>query len=197
MAERHRTRVSRSTLDVVDTEGTECVVSDGDVLELEVPLDPDAKIVNLMVMASKGGRECKLNSMVSMSIDDVQGMQNHMRETVDQGLEELASKQGKGGLPPAPPSTKAPPIETAFAKSAPPPDPAGAAEIDQQLKVSEQSEQEVVGQAGSDTAGSPIGALDSASNRPPTVSLGQTIAEVTAVLGPPATVIDMGPKKIG
>jgi hypothetical protein len=196
LAEGHHVFVAGSTMDVVDTAGVECVVSDGDVLELEVPLDPDATVVNLMVLASKGGRECKLNSMVSMALTDVQAMQNHMRESVDQGLEELASKQGKDGLPAAPPSAKTPPVETAFARSAPPPDPSGAADIDQQLQQSEHIEQQVIGEAGPEGSGSAIGALDSSRFGPPTISVGQSIAEVTSTLGPPQTVIDLGARKI-
>jgi hypothetical protein len=32
-------------------------------------------------------------------LTDLQEMQNHMRETIDQGLQDLQAKQGKGGLP--------------------------------------------------------------------------------------------------
>jgi hypothetical protein len=48
-------------------------------------------------------------------------MQNHMRETVDQGMAELQTKQGTNGLPPAPASATAPPVVAAIAENAPPP----------------------------------------------------------------------------
>ena len=55
-------------------------------------------------MASKGGNECQKSSTVTVQLTDLQEMQNSMRETIDQGLQDLQAKQGKGGLPPAPPS---------------------------------------------------------------------------------------------
>jgi hypothetical protein len=196
LADNHRhVFVAGTTLDVVDDGGAECVISDGDALELEVPLDPDATVVNLMVLSSKGGRECKASSMVSMALNDVQDMQNHMRESVDQGMQELASKQGQGGLPAAPPSAKAPPVDVAFAKQAPPPDPKVAMDINQQLQEADQSEQEVTGQARLE-AGPADSTLASPGGAPATVSRGQSIDDVTAALGQPMTVIDLGSKKI-
>ena len=111
-----------SALDVVDASGSECALSDGDVLKMVMPPPPSATDVNLMVLATKGGLECRRSAMVTISFADLQDMQNHMRETIDQGLQELQEKQGKSGLPPAPPSAMAPPVNTAFAQDAPPPD---------------------------------------------------------------------------
>src|ERR1035437_5235820 len=65
----------------------------------------------------------------TLALSDLQEMQNHMRETIDQGLKELQAKQGKGGLPAAPPSATTAPEEVAFAKDAPPLDPNGSTEI--------------------------------------------------------------------
>ena len=115
-----------------------------------------------------------------------------MRETIDQGLKELQAKQGKGGLPAAPPSATTAPEEVAFAKDAPPLDPNGSTEINQQLKQADQSEHEVIGQAQQET-GTTSPAVAAGSS---TISLGQSINQVTSVLGPPVTVIDLGPKKI-
>ena len=50
---------------------------------------------------------------VSVTMADLQDMQNHMRETIDQGMGELQAKQGKGGLPALPPSANVPPAKPA------------------------------------------------------------------------------------
>jgi DNA-binding NtrC family response regulator len=47
------------------------------------------------------------------------------RATIDQGLGELQSKQGKGGLPALPTAAAKPPVQSGFAAIAPPPDPNG------------------------------------------------------------------------
>jgi hypothetical protein len=70
-----------------------------------------------------------------------------MRETIDRGMAEMQAKQGKGGLPAAPPSAITAPSAAAFAQLAPPPDPNAATEINQQLQAADQSEQDVTTQA--------------------------------------------------
>ena len=58
-----------------------------------------------------------------VGVADLQDMQNHMREMVDQGLAELQKKQGQNGIPAVPAAANAPPTQTAYAAIAPPPDP--------------------------------------------------------------------------
>ncbi len=143
--------VTGSALDVVDDSGAECALSDGDVLQLTSPLtDPNATAASLVVLSSKGRRECAKSATVTVALADLQEMQNHMRETIDRGMEELQQKQGKGGIPAAPPSATAPPTTAAFAAVAPPPDPNDAAEINNQMKAADQSEQDVTSQAAQD-----------------------------------------------
>ena len=74
-------------------------------------------------MASKGGKECAKYSAVSVQLTDLQEMQNQMRSTIDQGLQELQAKQGKDGLPDAPSSALAKPVQAEYAAVAPPPNP--------------------------------------------------------------------------
>jgi hypothetical protein len=184
--------VAGRSLDVFDANGRECAISDGDALQLQTPPPPDATSANLVVLSSKGGQECPKSDTVTIALSDLQEMQNHMRETIDQGLQELQAKQGNGGLPAAPPSAKAAPVEVAFAKDAPPSDPNGANEVSQQLTQADQSEHEVVGQIQQETGTTSPAVAAS----PSTISLGQSIDQVTSVLGPPVTVIDLGAKKI-
>ena len=141
------------------------------------------------------------------TVADLQEMQNHMRETIDKGLQELQAKQGTGGLPPAPPSAQAPPVQTAFAQAAPPPPPNGEADVNQQLTAADQAEQEA------NQPASPIGAVTPAAGAaltpmapPPSpdaapaatinIAVGQSIDQVTAALGAPVAIVDLGPKKI-
>jgi hypothetical protein len=126
---------------------------------------------------------------------DLQDMQNHMRETIDQGLGDLQSKQGQGGLPAAPPSAKGPPVQSAFVAAAPAADPNVAAELKQQTQEADLAEREVASAVLPSPPGvsSPTSAAPSA---PVRISVGQTIDEVTAALGQPKSVVDLGAKKI-
>jgi hypothetical protein len=176
-------------LDVVDAGGNECAISQGDALQLTAQNDPNATAINLAVLASKGGKECPKGDTVAVQLQDLQDMQNHMRETVDQGLQELQKKQGTGGLPAAPAAARAAPVESAMASSAPPPpsEQEVAGELSAESKDADAAEKEAAGDTG--------GAA-SASAEPPTVGLGQTPDQVTAALGQPKTIMNLGPKKI-
>lgn len=195
---RSHTFVAGDSLDVVDASGAECALSDGDVLQFSGPPPADNQTdVNVMVVASKGGRECQRSATVTVAVTDLQEMQNHLRETIDQGMQELQAKQGTGGLPAAPPSAQAPPAQTQFAAVAPPPEPNGAADVNQQLTQADQADQEAA-QASPAGSGPPAGSAPPAPAPTQTVNiaLGQTIDQVTSSLGPPVAIIDLGAKKI-
>jgi hypothetical protein len=128
-------------LNVISAAG-ECSITEGDVIQLTGQTAPNAVDANLMVLATKGN-DCPKYSIVSVGLADLQEMQNHMRETIDQGLAELQSKQGKGGLPTAPAAAMKPPVQTEFAAIAPPPDPNAGADIKQQAAEADQLDQEV------------------------------------------------------
>jgi hypothetical protein len=190
-------------LDVTDaSSGKECHVSDGDALQLQTPPAADATAANLLVKASKGGVECAPGSTVAVNLTDLQEMQNHMRENIDVGLKELQAKQGKGGLPQAPPSAQTAPAQPQYAAVAPPPNPQDVADIQDQNKQADQAEQEVAsaapvgGPSDSAAAPAPIAPPPPPSGPPPTIALGQTVDQVTAGMGQPTRVIDLGTKKI-
>jgi hypothetical protein len=182
-----------SDLDVADSFGAECALSGGDVLELTSPPPADAQVAELLVLSSKSGQECQKSDTVSVALNDLQDMQNHMRETIDQGMRELQAKQGRGGLPQAPPSAQAPPVDTPFAQAAPPTDPNGAREVSQQLQQADAAEQEVVAQSQQESGSDNSPSHDTV---PETISLGQTIDQVTSSLGQPIRVFDLGAKQI-
>jgi len=188
-------------LDVVDAGGNECAISEGDALQLATGNAADATSINLVVLSNKGGKECPKGDTVAVALQDLQDMQNHMRETVDQGMQELQKKQGSGGLPPAPASAKTPPVETVVATNAPPapPEKEVAAEIDQQSKEADSAEKEAAANETTEPAKDTDGAANTDAPPPaeaPTVSIGQSIDDVTAALGNPKNIVDLGAKKI-
>jgi hypothetical protein len=140
--------VVSSTLDVSDSTGQSCVVTEGDVLQLQTPPPQNASAGFLNVLASKG-QDCSKGAVVTVAFQDLQEMQNHMRETIDGGLDQLQAKAGQGGLPAAPPGANAPPVQSAFAPIAPPPDPNVASELSQQAGEAARTEQQVVNEANS------------------------------------------------
>ena len=133
-------------LDVPSADG-ECSVTEGDVLQLVRPIAPGAPAADLTVLASKG-QDCSKGALVQVQVADLQDMQNHMRETLDQGLAELKEKQGQGGMPAAPQSATAAPQQTAYAAIAPPPDPNVSTELSKQTKDAAQAEQDVLRDPG-------------------------------------------------
>ena len=179
--------VAGTDLDVVDSAGSECALSEGDALQLNGQTAADAQAANLVVLASKGGRECPKGDLVSVGFQDLQDMQNHMRQTIDQGMQDLQAKQGKGGLPAAPSAARAAPVKAAYAAAAPPPDPNAANDIQQESQEADQAEKET----GEAPASIPVPAAP-----PAEISVGQTIDQVTAALGQPKDIVNLGAKKI-
>jgi hypothetical protein len=167
--------------------GGECALSEGDVLQLGAGAPRDAESAGVVVLASKG-RDCRKGTLVSVQWQELVEMQNHMRETLDRGLEELRAKQGQGGLPTLPASAASAPAQAPFAAQAPPPEANVAAELRQESEQANQTEQQVVGEASAPQAGAPAPAAR--------IGLGQSIDSVALTLGEPQKVVDLGAKKI-
>jgi hypothetical protein len=193
--------VAGKEVDVLDSGGQECALTDGDVVQVTTPPGDTDTTAKVLVLSSKGGQDCRRNATVEIALDDLQEMNNQMREKLDQGLQELQAKQGQGGLPKAPPSALAPPVNALVAENAPPPDPNGAQEIAQQAQLSTTAEQEVLGAAGGGPSDASIAAAGgaaapAAAAAPPEVSLGWTIGQVEQAWGPPARRQPVGGKMI-
>ena len=167
----------------VSSSGGACMVTGGDVLQLYGAPPPTAVSADVVVLASKGA-ECRRGSIASVQIQDLQEMQNDMRATIDQGLADFQARHGKGGLPALPPSA-AGVVNASFADSVTP-DANVATELTQVAQEADRTEQDVVSQMDA-TAGS---------KGPVTISFGQTIEEVVAILSQPEKVVDLGAKKI-
>ena len=103
-------------------DGEECSLTSGDVItRIDDTPDKDNK-VTVRVTSSKKA-DCSAGVKVAVDVDDLQEMHNHFQEQIDDGLKELADKQGKNGLPasPAPqarenPDAKADPDKNAQAE---------------------------------------------------------------------------------
>ena len=95
-----RTFVVNNAITLV-SDGQECELTGGDVLT-RLTDTPDAKQkVTASVQASKKG-ECSEGKQVLVSVDDLQEMHNHFVEQLNNGMKELAAKQGTNGMPKAP-----------------------------------------------------------------------------------------------
>ena len=175
--------VASSSL-MVDDRGPGCAITEGDVLQL-MPGQSNGPAADVVVRASKS-TDCRRGGVVSVQLQDLQEMQNHDREILDQGLAELQSRQGRGGLPALPAAAAAAPVAAPIA-AAVQPDANVATELNQAAQEADTGEQAVINQSaapGGNAAG------------PVTITLGQSIADVESMNGKPDKVIDLGAKKI-
>ena len=172
-------------LDVASVTGQPCSVTEGDVLQMVGAPSPGAGDARVVVLASKS-QDCVSRSVVSVPVPALVEMQNRMRETVDQGLQNLQSRQGQGGLPTLPSDAAAPPVDAPYAGEAKA-DPNVADELRTTSQEAAQGEQEVVSQT-TGQKGAPAA--------PVRIALGQTMDNVVAALGTPLETVDLGSKKI-
>jgi hypothetical protein len=181
--------VVSAALDVPADAGGTCGITEGDVLQLNPGTPANSSAAPMVVLASKG-QDCQRGASVQVGIADLQDMQNHMRETIDQGLGDLRAKQGQSGIPAAPAGAAAAPVETGFAQIAPPDDPNVKAELSNTAKEGDQADRQALSEAG----GPNNEGTDAAPSK--NIEVGQTTDEVIAILGQPSKVVDMGSKKI-
>jgi hypothetical protein len=179
-------------MDLTSSTGQECLVTPGDVLQLRTPPAPTAAEANLVVLASKGGPECAKSSTVTVAMNDLQDLQNHMRQTIDQGLGEVQKQEGKG-LPKAPASAATAVVKAAYIQDAPPAEINISIELAQQDKEADNAEHE----ANQEALGpAPPGASTASSAAPVEIAKGQTIAQVKVLMGEPKNVINVGTKQV-
>jgi hypothetical protein len=195
-----------STALTVTSAGTDCGLTEGDVLALNTPPAADAASADLRVLASKQS-DCLKGNVVSVELTDLQEMHNHLLSNIDKGMTEMKDHPGQGGLPAPPAEAISGTKQAPYAAAAPAADPNGAAELDQTAQQGVQAEQQVVAEAtGPDAAepagASPIGATASpvqsaaapASRGPQVIALGQTPQQVIAIKGQPTSKADMAGK---
>jgi len=122
----------------VSSNGQECQLTEGDVIKRtsETP-DGDNKVTAAVASAKKG--DCAVGQEIAVVVDDLQEMHNHFEEQLDNGLKELSSKQGTGGMPKAP-DTSTKPSDV----PPPPPDNTAAKTLEDQQQAADQTEAQVV-----------------------------------------------------
>ncbi len=97
----HHTFIVGSNVDTSTDDGDDCSLTAGDVIYRTGDTPDSDNNVAATVKSSKK-EDCAVGANISVDVDDLQEMHNHLRETLDAGLKDLASKQGKDGLPAAP-----------------------------------------------------------------------------------------------
>jgi hypothetical protein len=137
----YRTFVVDSSLDVVSVD-QECTLTPGDVITrvTDTP-DQNQKVVAKIWSSKKS--DCSAGRQITVAVEDLQEMQNHLNEQLDSGLQALANRQGTGGIPRAPDTTL-------IAGEVPPPvaDASAAQTLGAQEVVADQAEKDAAREAG-------------------------------------------------
>jgi len=177
---------------IVSASGQECGLTNGDVLQLNRAPSPDPAYANVQVLASKA-QDCATGQILPVQLADLQEMENHMRETIDQGLGELQAKQGQGNLPQIDPALRAE-TPAAYAADLPAPEPSAENELEQSARETASQEQAILQQAGQSAQVPPAPAPPGPG--PVTLSEGLTIAQVETIMGKPRQSAVVGTKTI-
>jgi len=125
----------------VQGDGQECQLTAGDVITRITDTPDDDRKVTVSVAASKKA-DCAAGKQVAVAVDDLQEMHNHFQEQLDNGMKDLSSKQGTGGLPKAPDATP-----TASDIAPPPPDASAEKALQDQQASADQVEAQVAKEA--------------------------------------------------
>src|SRR3984957_16336461 len=132
----------------VEADGEECALTQGDVITRLTDTPDEDQKVNVSVASSKKA-DCATGKTVAVAVDDLQEMQNHFQEQIDEGMKTLASKQGTSGLPKAPDTST-----VASDVPPPPPDKTAAKTLEDQDAEADKTELQVKQEAGSSGGGS-------------------------------------------
>jgi hypothetical protein len=100
--------VADQDLNVPTSDGDTCNLSAGDVVRLIATPPADATTADLIVANSRKG-DCFVGLQVTLTLENLQEMQNNFRAQIDDGLKTLHDQQGTNGLPAAPYPAIAPP----------------------------------------------------------------------------------------
>jgi hypothetical protein len=142
-----RTFMVSSDMSLVPDDGDECPLSQGDVIQRTTETPDGDGNVNVKVVASTKS-DCAVGKEGPVSTDDLQEMYNSFRESLKDGMGDLAKKNGTGGLP------KAPDTSTVNGDvPAPPPDKSAEKSLQDQQAAADQAETDAKQEAGSDSGG--------------------------------------------
>jgi hypothetical protein len=105
--------VLSTDLSVTTADQQTCALQAGDMLQVSSPATGDSSFVQLRVASSKR-MDCPAGILVSVSVPDIQEMQNNFQARIESGLEMLRSDQSLAGLPAPPPDVVAAPPRPAI-----------------------------------------------------------------------------------
>lgn len=125
----------------VSSNGQECQLTAGDVIKRTSDTPDEDRKVTAVISASKKS-DCAVGQEIAIGVDDLQEMHNKFEEQLDNGMKDLASKQGQNGLPKAP-ETKTIPSDV----PPPSPDNNAAKALQDQQSAADQTEAQVVKEA--------------------------------------------------
>jgi hypothetical protein len=196
------TLVAYSSLNA-DSGGQECTITESDVLHFDAAQPLSGTSANVQVVWSKPN-DCTTGSLVTLPIEQLQEMQNHMLEHMNQGLEQMQSQQGQNGLPRLGPGL-AGSHQAAYAAELPQPDPNVADELREQAQEADSAVNQLTDEAASAWAPPPpqpepqpqqVAAPTQLARRPITIVKNMPMEDVISALGQPTQVVDTGKKKI-
>jgi len=128
-------------LAVTTTDQQLCALQAGDTLQLMSPAAADSGLVELRVASSKR-RDCPAGVRVSVSLTDLQEMQNNFLVHIEEGLSKLHDNQGRDGLPGAPADAVSAPPRPAVAGPESVQATDSAALLDQERERADQAEKQ-------------------------------------------------------
>jgi hypothetical protein len=135
----NRTFIVADTINPQLPDGTECSLTQGDVLT-RIDDTPDANQNVKVLVSGSQKNDCHSGAQLSVSVNDLQEMHNHFREQIDDGLGEMAKKQGTGGMPAAPSGST---TAKANPEGQAQPDLTAQADLEKQNQAADQTEKEV------------------------------------------------------
>ena len=201
MIEDNRSHVllSNANIDVTTLDGKECSITQGDAIAVNPGQGAGAQgeTIHVQVLASAGGG-CPANSVVTISLQDLQEMVNHVRATIDSGL---AAMQKDPNLPKPPANVPTAAIQSDFTGAAPPADPNEAAELQRLNQEATATEKSVVSETSyveppRATAAPQDYPIQQTETRTTDLQLGMAPEEVVQVLGRPTSNVKAGSKQI-
>ena len=196
--------LSNANIDVTTLSGQECSISQGDAIGITPGQSSgEGGTVQVKVLASAGGG-CPANSVVSISLQDLQEMVNHVRATIDSGL---AAMQKDPNLPRPPSSVPMSVVQSEFASAAPPADPNEAAELQRLNQEASSTEKSVVSESSyieppPAASAPPAQTIDrqypvqQTETKTTELQIGMSPEQVTQTLGKPSANVRAGSKQI-
>jgi len=173
-----------TSLNALIPSGGECALTESDIVEFNGIQPADGVNANVSVRFSKS-QDCPVNSVVSVPVDQIQEMSNHMMEVMEQGLADFQKTQGRNGIPAS--NISAIQTNAPFAGEIPPAEPNVQAELQQASQEGDKAFSDAAATASPGAGTQP---------QPPTLTLGQSQQQVISIFGQPPRRANVGAKVI-